>query len=287
MSAGAGGAEGGRARTAADRLLSLIGAFAHGDGALTLSELAGHADLPLPTAHRLLRELHDWGGVVQDESGRYRLGNKFLEIASFSTRGFEVRERALPHLIELQRQSGLSVQLAAREGDHVVYLEALRTQPNISGENRIGGRLPLHAAGTGLVLLAHAPEDVVDDYLSRPLQRFTRFTSTDPEEIRTILADIRAKRCAVTSQTVSLEVGSVAAPVHGPDGEVVAAVNAIFFVRHHDPRALLPQVLTAAAWIGRSIRAPGSAPDPRSIGFRRRRATPAQDDPPHPRETRE
>lgn len=279
--------EGGSRRTAADRLLSLIGAFAHGDGALTLSELAHHAGLPLPTAHRLLRELHDWGGVVQDDHGRYRLGNKFVEIASFSTRGFELRERALPHLIELQRQSGLSVQLAAREGDHVVYLEALRTLPNFSGENRIGGRLPLHAAGTGLVLLAHAPEEFVDDYLSRPLHRFTAFTPTDPQDVRMLLNEIRAKRYAVTSQTVSHEVGTVAAPVLGPDGEVVAAVNAIFLVRHHDPRALIPQVLAAAAWIGRSLSAARAAPDPRTIDFRRRRPPRAHDDRPHPRKARE
>ncbi|MGO1770316.1 MAG: IclR family transcriptional regulator [Microbacterium sp.] len=275
---------GGAARTAADRLLSLIGAFARRDGALTLSELAHHADLPLATAHRLLGELHAWGGLVQDEHGRYRLGNKFVEIASFSTRGFQLRERALPHLIELHRQSGLSVQLAARERDHVVYLEALRTTPNYSGENRIGGRLPLHAAGTGLVLLAYAPEEVVDEYLDRPLHAFTSFTPTDPTEVRALLAEIRTRRYALTARTVSHEVGTVAAPVFGPDQEVVASVNAIFLVRHHDPRPLIPQVLTAAAWVGRSLSVADGAPDPRTTDFRRRRARSAPPGRPHPRE---
>lgn len=257
-------------RTAADRLLSLIGAFAQGDGSFTLSELARRARLPLATAHRLLGELHAWDGVVQNERGRYRLGNKFVEIASYSTRGFQLRERALPHLIELQRQSGLSLQLAAREGDHVVYLEALRTAPNYSGENRIGGRLPLHAAGTGLVLLAYAPADVVDACLAGDLHPFTSFTPTDPESIRGLLAEIRARRYALTMRTISHEVGTVAAPVFGPDGSIVAAVNAIFFVRHHDPRPLIPQVRTAAAWITRSISVVREAPDPRTTDFRRR-----------------
>ena len=263
-------AEPGAKRTAAERLLSVIGAFAHGDGALTLTEVARYAGVPITTAHRLLRELQDWSGVHSDEDGKYRLGNKFVELASASSRGLRLRERALPHLIELQRQSGLSVQLAAREADHVVFLEALRTMPNFSGENRIGGRLPLHAAGTGLVLLAYAPPAFVNDYLSRPMHGYTSLTPTDPAEIRSLLDEIRNRRYAVTSRTISHEVGSVAAPVFDQDQHVVAAVNAIFVVQHHDVQPLIQQVLTAANWITRSLSVPRSRPDPRTIDFNRR-----------------
>jgi hypothetical protein len=48
-----------RKRTAAGRVLALLGAFSRGGGSLTLSEIARHADLSLTTAHRLAKEVLD------------------------------------------------------------------------------------------------------------------------------------------------------------------------------------------------------------------------------------
>lgn len=259
-------------RTAAGRVLSLLGAFARGGGALTLTELSRYANLSLTTTHRLAKELLTWGGVELDPEGRYRLSNKIVELASSSTRAFQLRERALPYLIDLHRQTGLNVQLAAREDHHVLYLEALRTQPNYTGENRIGGRLPLHATGTGLVLLAYSDDRFVEEYLAAPLHRYTPHTLTDPAELREYLADVRRRRYAVASQSIALDSGSVAAPVIGPDLDVIAAVNAIYFLQHHDVSKLVHSVLTTANRISQSIAESRTSPDPRTIDFNRRQA---------------
>lgn len=165
------------------------------------------------------------------------------------------------------------MQLASRDGDHVIFFEALRTMPNFSGENRIGGRLPLHAGSTGLVLLAYASDDVVDAYLAKPLHRYTPHTPTSPEEIRAQLGEIRARRYAVTSQTIALEAGSVAAPVFDAEGEIVVAVNAIYFVQHHDVQPLIRLVLTAASRITRALSTVRTPPDPRTVDFNRRQAS--------------
>ncbi|QEW03216.1 IclR family transcriptional regulator [Microbacterium lushaniae] len=266
------GATRGPTRTAAGRVLSLLGAFARGGGALTLSELSRYADLTLTTTHRLVKELVEWGGVEQDPSGRYRLSNKILELASSSTRALQLRERALPSLIRLHQETGLSVQLAAREDHHVFFLEALRTLPNYSGENRIGGRLPLHAAGTGMVLLAYSSDDFVDEYLSRPLHQYTPHTMVDPVVIREHLADIRRRRYFIAPQTISLETGSVAAPVLGPDLSVIAAVNAIYFVGRHDPAGLVQPILAAANRVSQSMAQTRADVDPRTVDFNRRQA---------------
>lgn len=259
-------------RTAAGRLLSLLGSFARGGGALTLSELSRYADLSLTTTHRLAKELLQWGGVEVDSTGRYRLSNKIIELASSSTRAFELRERALPFLIELHHQTGLNVQLAAREDDHVMYLEALRSMPNYSGENRIGGRLPLHATATGLVLLASADEDEISAYLARPLHRYTSHTCVDADELRRMLADVRRRRYAISSQTIAMDSGAVAAPVIGPDLDVVAAVNAIYFVKQYDVQRLIQQVLATANRISQAMAETRSTPSPRTVDFNRRQA---------------
>ncbi|WP_460773085.1 IclR family transcriptional regulator [Microbacterium sp. GXF7504] len=259
-------------RTAASRLLALLDAFGVGDGAKTLSELSRHAGLSLTTTHRLVHELRGWGGVEVDPRGRYRLSNKLLALASGSAQAFELRERALPHLMALNRVAGISVQLAVRDGGDVLYLEALRTIPNYTGQNRIGGRMPLHTVATGLVLLAHEEPAFVDEYLSGPLARFTERTPTDPAAIRRELERLRERRYVCADRTVTPEAGSVAAPVVGEDGRVVAAVGVIYFVAQTDPRQLIRPLLTAAKQISQAMTETRSAPDPRTIAFNRRRA---------------
>lgn len=258
-------------RTAAGRVLALLGAFAEG-GSLTLSELSRNADLSLTTTHRLVKEVLAWGGLEVDDAGRYRLSNKILELASNSTRAFQLRERALPHLIELHQQTGLSVQLGTREDDNVMYLEALRVHPDYSGQNRIGGQLPLHATASGLVLLAYSNEDSLDHYLSQPLRRYTAHTVTDPVELRAGLADVRRRRYAIASQTIAPEAGSVAAPIIGADLTVTATVSVIFYPANQEPEQLVRPVLVTANRISKAISEASTAPDPRTIDYNRRRA---------------
>ncbi len=47
------------------RALALLAAFDADHRRLTLSELAERADLPLPTAHRLVGELVAWGALTR------------------------------------------------------------------------------------------------------------------------------------------------------------------------------------------------------------------------------
>ena len=46
--------------TVTSRALALIGAYDSGHRRLSLTQLAERADLPVPTAHRLVAELVDW-----------------------------------------------------------------------------------------------------------------------------------------------------------------------------------------------------------------------------------
>lgn len=233
--------------TAAGRVLALLGAFAKGDGRLTLSEISRQAGLSLSTTHRLVHEVLAWEGLEVDERGRYRLGPKILELASSSTEGLRLREKTLPFLTDLHRRTNMTVHLAVRDGSELIYLEALRPHANYTGENRIGGRLPMHVGGTGLTLLAFAPDDVIDEYLSRPLCRYTPQTIVEPERLRAVLDDIRRQRYAITRGLLTTRAGSVAAPVFGPDGEVCAAVGLVCLLGRHQPEDYAGLVRGAAA----------------------------------------
>ena len=55
----------------ASRLLTVLGAFDDEHRAMTLSQIARRAGLPLPTTHRLVAELATWGGLVRRPTGEY------------------------------------------------------------------------------------------------------------------------------------------------------------------------------------------------------------------------
>lgn len=237
------------------RAFRLLDAFTAERPALTLSELSRRSGLPSSTVHRMLGDLADWGAVERGADGRYRIGLRLWEVASLAPRGQGLRERALPYLEDLLTVTGENAQLAVREGHEVVYLERLRGSEAVPVLTRVGGRFALTATGVGLVLLAHAPAGVRDEVLAGPVPRFTERTVTDPGTLRRILGDVRSLGYAVSDRQVTTDAVSVAAPVRGPGGEVVAAVS---LVVHHDdtsPHRLAPLVCAEARAISRAVAA--------------------------------
>lgn len=258
-------------RTAAARVLSLLDAFAQRGEPLTLTEIARRADLSLTTTHRLAHEVLDWGGLEVDEEGRYRLSRKILKLASASTEDLRIRELALPHLVDLQRRTGLTVNLSVREGDEVMYLEALRAHPNYTGQNRMGGRLPLHVTATGQLLLAFADPASQDDYLSRPLKRYTEFTPTCPGKLRETMVAARREGFLRIDGALAPGAGSMAAPVPDGLGSVDVAVGAIYARVHPEPHGLKDLLQATARRIARA-RVERPVLDPRTVEFNRGQA---------------
>ncbi len=259
-------------RTAATRVLDLLGAFARGGDALTLSEISRRANLSLPTAHRLAREVLEWGGLEIDARGRYRLSLKILDLASQSTNELRLREHAVPHLSELHRATGCTVHLVVRDGRNAMFVDSLRAYADYTGESRIGGHLPLHVTGTGLVLLAFAGTAFIEDYLSHPLKGYTSETITDPEELRVFLTDVRRNRLAVAEQCIVPGWTAVAAPVIGADGSVEASVGLVCPVEQGDPGRFGSAVRATASRISASLTEEKDPLDPRTVDFKRRHA---------------
>lgn len=258
-------------RTAAARVLALLEAFSRGGGSLTLTEISRSADLSLTTTHRLIREVLEWGGLEVDNTGHYRLSRKVLDLASSSTAAMHLRERALPHLVALHRRTGVTVHLAVRDGGTTMYLEALRAHPNYTGKNRIGGRLELHVAATGLVLLAHADTEFVDDYLRQPLKRYTSETLAEPAELRRYLTQVWSRGFAIAERSLAPGASSVAAPVRGVDGSVEAAVGLVYPNNQQGPSQLVEPMRATANRISRALRERIPL-DRRTVEFNRRTA---------------
>ena len=148
------------------------------------------------------------------------------------------------------------MQLAVLDGAEVVYLERLSGRGAVNVISRVGGRLPLHATGVGLVLLAHADAELQEQVLAAPLKRYTAKTMCGPDELRRALAEVRRTGVAISDGQIELIALSVAAPVRGRRGEVVAALSVVVPAETSDARAYVPVVQAAARGISRALGGP-------------------------------
>ncbi|MFC4507227.1 MULTISPECIES: IclR family transcriptional regulator [Streptomyces] len=240
-------------RSAPDRLLAVLAAFDHTHPALCLTDISRRAGLTLTTAHRLVAALTDWGALERDDAGLYHVGLRLWEIAALAPRGLALRQAALPYLEDLYEATHENVQLAVRDGAEVVYTEWISGRSAVGVHIRVGARWPLHVTGVGLVLLAHGGTEFQEEYCAGPLTSFTAHTITRPGRLRRILAEVRRTGVAVSSRQVTEDALSVAAPVRGPGGAVVAAVSVVVPYADAQVPVLIPAVRVAARGISRAL----------------------------------
>lgn len=239
--------------TVTARVLDVLAAFSATHRRLTLSELAARAGLPLSTAHRLVGELTAWGALERGEDNRYRIGLRLWEVGALAPRSLGLRETAMPFLEDLYEVTRQNVQLAVLDGSEVVYVERLSGRTAVHVLTRVGGRLPLHATGVGLVLLAHADPDLRERVLAQPLRRYTEKTVCDPGELRRTLAGVRTTGVAISDGQIEVIALSIAAAVRGPGGDVVAAVSVVVPAVGTNPHTYVPVVRAAARGISRAL----------------------------------
>ncbi|WP_199439625.1 IclR family transcriptional regulator [Umezawaea beigongshangensis] len=242
-------------RSITGRVFTLLGVFSESRPTATLSELSRSAGLPLSTTHRLVGELIHWGALERDPGGGYHIGLRLWELGALSPGSFGLREAAMPFLEDLYEVTHENVQLAVRDGLEAVYVERISAHHAVNVVTRPGTRLPLHATGVGLVMLANASRAVQEHALATPLRRFTSRTISTPAGLRRVLAAVRRDGYVVSVGQIELITQSVAAPVHGQDGEVAAGLSVVVPV-DADVRLLVPAVRAAARGISRALGAP-------------------------------
>jgi DNA-binding IclR family transcriptional regulator len=238
--------------TVASRVLALLGAFDADHRAMTLTELARRADMPLATAYRLVGELVEWGALVRRASGEYVVGRRLWDLGLLAPVQSGLRQLASPFLHDLYAATLATVHLAVRDGTSVLYVDRLAGHVSVPVVSDVGTRLPMHATGVGKVLLAHAPEDV-RTWVFTNLTRVTPYTVTQPGRLRAELRRVLRDGYAQTSEEMSLGACSVAVPIRASDGPVVASLGLVVPSLGRDRPRLVAALQVAAQGIGRSL----------------------------------
>jgi IclR family transcriptional regulator, acetate operon repressor len=203
---------------AIDRAGALLVCVVESPRPLALGELAELAGLPRSTTSRLVSSL-ERQGLVQ-RAGGLRPGPVLLRLAQRGVPEVTLVELADDALRALADESGETINLAVPTPLGVDQLVQVDSRHFIGSTNWVGRRLPYHCTANGKVFLAFGAAPMTDE-----LERVTERTITTPEKLGRELTAIRAQGYATAIDELELGLSAVAAPVHGADREVVAALS--------------------------------------------------------------
>ena len=152
---------------------------------------------------------------------------------------------------DLEEVTRQHVLLAVREGEEALLVERLSAHQAMNVLYRVGGRLPLHSTGVGLVLLAFAER--LPGIGPRPAAGAPAGERpVSPAALRRTLAEIRRDGLATFRRRTPQPLVSVAAPIFGADDRVARAVGRRP-AGERRARLLGPAVRTAARSISRGL----------------------------------
>ena len=234
------------------------------EGWVGVTEISRELGIHKSTVFRLLATLERRGVVEQNsETQKYRLGFAVVRLAGAVRSSLDLVRAARPVCDRLSRRTDETVNVAVLEDREVVNIHQVNLSSSRVSVDWLGSHTPLHCTSSGKVLLAHLPVARVDQLLVEPLRRYTPATIVDREVLQEQLLRVHEVGYAATMEELEEGLNAVAAPIRGPEGDVVASVSVSGPSYRLEPERLEEVGATAteaAAEIGRRL---GFLGDPR------------------------
>jgi len=219
-----------------------------------LGEIAALAEVPKPTAYRILASLADEDYVIRHEKRGYASGPR-LRVLTYSLMGDDGIDDVLAELSERTRQT---TNFGLRSGADAIYTHKRDGAQPYQVRPNLGMRLSLHATAIGKSILAWLPRDEVRAILDRTgLPALTDLTITDLDRLLDELDETRERGWSVDDEENEKSIRCIAAPALASDGTVLGAVSVstlTFVMERPALEALAPHVLDAARKIGALLR---------------------------------
>lgn len=199
-----------------DTLFEIIATLQSMDGA-TLAELTVELEFAKSTIHSHLVTL-EYNEYVVRTDDEYELGLKFFEHGMFVKNTYDIAGVGEPVLETLADETGEVAWLIVEEHGKAVYLDKAMGEKAVQTHASVGGRAQLHHLATGKLILAHLPDERVDEIVDRyGLPELTPHTITDRDELDAELERIRADGIAINDKETVDGLRAIAAPVLGEE----------------------------------------------------------------------
>ncbi len=222
------------------KAFQVLEVFTAGASQLNLTDLARLSGLNKATARRIALTLCDIGYLKQAGSRKFSLTPKVLDLGAHFLQTLSIPDIAQPYLTDLAGRTRESVNLAIRDGNEVLYVNRIAAAQRILTVNlHVGSRLPVHATSLGKALLMDFDRAALLELLGDPpWAPYTAATRTGPDQLLADLEEARKLGCAFADGELEPGLRSIAAPVRGAGGRIVAAIN----ISTHSLRTPLDQL---------------------------------------------
>lgn len=207
------------------RGLEVIRSFSATAPQQTLSEVAARTGLTRAGARRILLTLQTLG-YVEGDGRLFHLTPRILDLGFAYLSSMPMWNSAEPLMEALVARVKESCSAAVLEGSDIVYVLRVPTHKIMRIALGVGSRLPAYCSSMGRMLLAALPDDEVLRRLqASPLEARTPQTVTDPRMLLEAVREARTQGWCLVDQELEEGLVSMAAPVTGRGGKVLAAIN--------------------------------------------------------------
>jgi IclR family pca regulon transcriptional regulator len=211
--------------TSLARGLAVVRAFSESRKPQTIANISQKTGIPRAAVRRCLHTLRELG-YVDAELNNFSLRPKVLTLGYSYLSSTPLTVSAQPYLNNISRSLNESSSLAVLDDDEVLYVARAATSRVMSVALNTGSRLPAYCTSLGRVMLAHLPPEDLDLYLARTrLRPMTENTVVNQKRLREILVNVRQAGYAINDEELELGLRSIAVPVRGASGTVLAALN--------------------------------------------------------------
>jgi DNA-binding IclR family transcriptional regulator len=219
-----------------------------------ISELAQQLGFTKSNVHRYLQTFVSLGYVVSN-GGRYAPTLKVWQQGARVIERLDLRRTIRPIMDRLAKQTLETVHLAISEGAEVIYIDKSEGIHSVRAFSEIGERAPAHCSATGKIFLAYHPT-AMRDTLTGSLRRYTPRTIVEPDALEAAAEEVRLSGVAINRGEWEAAVGGVAAPVWGPDDQILASMGLTLPLSRYteeNAAALIAHVRAAAAEASRAL----------------------------------
>lgn len=207
-----------------ERAFRVLQALAEQGGTGQLHVVAELADLPQPTAHRILRTMVSLGYVRQEDSRKYALGAGLIALGDVAS--LPLGAWARPRLAELVEATQETANMAILEASQVTYVAQVPSTQSMRMFTEVGRRAGAHSTAVGKAMLATLPDDAIESIIRRAgMERRTEFTLTSMDDLRAEISRIRIAGHAMDNEEQEIGVRCVAVAVPGAPSPTAISVS--------------------------------------------------------------
>lgn len=211
--------------TSLARGLAVLRAFSDQRRSLTIAQISHRTGISRAAVRRCLHTLCALGYAVAD-GHLFTLQSKVLTLGYSYLSSTPLTVSTAPCLNRISRELNESCSLAVLQEDEILYVARSATSRIMSVSLNTGSRLPAYCTSMGRVMLAQLPQAELDAYFARTkLKAYTEKTVVSAERLRAILEGVRESAYALNDQELETGLRSLAVPVRGASGNVLAALN--------------------------------------------------------------